>query len=80
MVLIAWAEQRGLQRQTRFYSLFNLYVNCSNHHLLLCLSHLTKDSKLGERQIDYDAFAGFMENLSLGLEEFYSWKYPICLW
>ena len=68
--------KRGLQKWIRFYSLFNLYISCRNYHLALCLSHLTKDSELGELQIDYDAFAGFMENLSLYLEEFYSWQYP----
>ena len=38
------------------YCPLNLYVNCRNCPLVLCLSHLTKDSELGELQIDYDAF------------------------
>ena len=75
MVLIPWAEQRGLQRQIRFYSLFNL---C--HLWKSCLSHLTKDSEFGELQIDYNAFGGFMGNLSLYSEEFYFWQYPNYLW
>ena len=40
--------KRGLQRRIRLYSPFNLYVNCRNHYLALCLSHLTKDSELGK--------------------------------
>ena len=68
--------KRGLQRWIRFYYLFNLYVSCRNYHLALCLFHLTKDSELGQLQIDYDAFAGCMESLSLYSEEFYSWQYP----
>ena len=47
-------KNNGLQRHIRFYSPFNLYINCRNHRLALCLPHLMKDPYLGELLVDYD--------------------------
>ena len=45
----------GLQRRIRFYSPFNMYINCRNHRLALCLLHLMKDADFAELLIDYDS-------------------------
>ena len=45
----------GLQRGIRFYSPFNIYINCRNHRLALCLHHLMKDVDFAELLIDYDS-------------------------
>ena len=45
----------GLQRGIRFYSPFNMYINCRNHRLALCLHHLMKDVDFAELLIDYDS-------------------------
>ena len=48
-------KDTGLQRRIRFYSPFNIYINCRNHRLALCLPHLMKDSDIGELLSDFDA-------------------------
>ena len=59
-------KKSGLQRRIRFHPLFNIYINCRNHRLALCLLHLMKDPDVGELLSDYDA-------LLLGL-----WKMFYC--
>ena len=48
-------KKNGLQRRIRNYSPFNIYINCRNHCLALCLPHLMKDQYLGELLSDFDA-------------------------
>lgn len=48
-------KNTGLPRQIRFYSLSNMYINCRNHRLALCLPHLIKDANFAELLIDYDS-------------------------
>ena len=49
-------KNTGLQRRIRFYSPFNMYINCRNHRLASCLLHLMKDADFAELLIDYDSF------------------------
>ena len=51
----ASGKNTGLQRRIRFYSLFNIYINCRNHRQALCLPHLMKDVDFAELLIDYDS-------------------------
>ena len=48
-------KNTGLQRQIKFYSSFNIYNNCRNHHLALCLTHMMKDVDFAELPIDYNS-------------------------
>ena len=48
-------NKNGLQRRLRNYLPFNIYINCRNHCLALCLPHLMKDQYLGELVSDLDA-------------------------
>ena len=48
-------KNTGLQRRIRFYSPFNIYINCRNHRPALCLPHLMKDVDFAELLIDYDS-------------------------
>ena len=43
-----------LQKKIRFHSPFNIFINCRNHRLALCLPHLAKDTVIGELLPDYD--------------------------
>ena len=36
-------KKNGLQRRIRNFSPFNIYINCRNHRLALCLPHLMKN-------------------------------------
>ena len=48
-------KNTGLQRRIRFYSLFNMHINCRNHRLALCLPHVMKNVDFAELLIDYDS-------------------------
>ena len=48
-------KKTGLQIRIRFYSPFNIYINCRNHCLALCLRHLMKDVNSAEILTDYDS-------------------------
>ena len=45
----------GLQRRIRHYSPFNVYINCRNHRLALCLPYIMKHPDYSELLMDYDA-------------------------
>ena len=45
-------KNTGLQRQIKFYSPFNIYINCRNHQLVLCLPHVMKDVAFAELLIN----------------------------
>ena len=44
-----------LQKRIRNFSPFNIYINCCNHGLALCLPHLMKNIEYAEPLLDYDA-------------------------
>ena len=48
-------KYNGLQRRIRNFSPFNIYINCRNHRLALCLPHLTKNIEYAELVLDYNA-------------------------
>ena len=48
-------KKSGLQRRIRHYSTFNIFINCRNHRLALCLPHIMKDPDFSELLMDYDA-------------------------
>ena len=48
-------KKTGLQRRIRHYSPHNIYINCRNHRLALCLPHLMKKPEFAEMLLDYDA-------------------------
>ena len=47
-------KRNGQQRRIRYNPPFNIYSNCRNHCLALCLPHLMKNICLGEIMNDYD--------------------------
>ena len=47
-------KRNGQQRRIRYSPPFNIYSNCRNHCLALCLPHLMKNICLGEIMNDYD--------------------------
>ena len=47
-------KRNGQQRRIRYNLPFNIYSNCRNHCLALCLPHLMKSICLGEIMNDYD--------------------------
>ena len=48
-------KEGGLRRRIQHYSPLNIYVNCSNHRLALCLTHIMKNKKFSNMLTDYDA-------------------------
>ena len=48
-------KKNGLQRRRRNFSPFNIYINCRNHRLALCLPHLMKNIEYAELLLDEDA-------------------------
>ena len=48
-------KEGGLKRSIRHYSLFNINVNCRNHRLALCLTHIMKNKNFSNMLADYDA-------------------------
>ena len=47
-------EKNGLQVRIRYYSPFNIYINCRNYCLAICWPHIMRDICLGEIMNDYD--------------------------
>ena len=47
-------KEGRLQRRIRYYSSFNIYINCRNHRLALCLLHIMKNRKFSDMLADYD--------------------------
>ena len=49
-------RKNGLQGRIRNESPHNVYVNCCNHRLALCLPHLMKDKEFASLLETYDNF------------------------
>ena len=47
-------KKNGLQTRIRYHSPFSIYINCRNHGLALCLTHLMREICRGEIMNDYD--------------------------
>ena len=48
-------KRSGLQKRFKNFSPFNIYINCCNCRLVLCLPHLIKNTECFEVLFDYDA-------------------------
>ena len=74
-------KKNGLQTRIRYHSPFSIYINCRNHGLALCLTHLMREICRGEIMNDYDTFTWTMENLPfLSKAEFTFRIISCCLW
>ena len=49
-------KKNGLQRRIRNESPHNIYLNCRNHQLALCIPHLMKDKEFVPLLATYDNF------------------------
>ena len=47
-------KEGGSQRRKQHYSPFNIYMNCRNHCLALCLPQIMKNKKFSNMLADYD--------------------------
>ena len=48
-------KKNGLQRRIGNFSPFNIYINCHNHRLVLCLPHLMKYIEYAKLVLDSNA-------------------------